>query len=182
MARKTARMRARYVSPRFQKSLARTGLEQITGAPYGFHINRTLWIGFDFLAETPHVYVDTAWCHKSFGPPNTIEKLITGEDAVRPSREKIEQTKLERAHGNRFSSSRDTIGRRIDPQGANFNRLVRRGSGIGSPQKGLHSGDKLSRAERFRYVVIGAKLESHHTVGFFTLRCQNQNRQPVQAD
>src|ERR1700732_866441 len=174
--------RARNVSPSFQKSLARTGLEKIAGAADCLHVHRTLRIEFDFLSQAADVDVDASRRNESLGAPYGVEQLIARKNAVGTRREEIQQPEFERAHRHGFARARNTISGWIDSQLAHVDQFLRWSARLRASPKRFYAGGELARTERFRDVIAGAKLETDNSIGLLTLRREDQNRQAVQRD
>src|SRR5208282_2247721 len=167
--------------PSFQKSLARTSLEEVTRAPNRLHVGRVLRVTLYLLTQPADIHVNTARGDKSLGPPHGVQQLIARKHAIRPRRQKVEQAELERAHGHGFATARDAIRGRIDSQHANLEKFFRRRARLRAAQQRLDARHEFARTERFRDVIIRAQLEAHYAVRFFALGCENQDRQAIQA-
>src|SRR5580698_397864 len=130
----TATSTATYVRPCFQKSLARTGLEQVSRSANRLHKRRMLRIGFDFFTEPAHVHIHAPRRHEPLRAPHRVQKLIAREHPVRPRRQEIQQAEFQRAHRHGLGRPRHSIRGGIDSQQSHFDRLFRWRSRIGTPQ------------------------------------------------
>src|SRR5271156_121084 len=120
--------------PSFQKSLARTGFEEVSSATDCLHEDGVLRVCLDFFAQAADVHIHAARSDKALGAPDGIEQLIASENTIGTGGEKIEQAKFEGAHGHGLAGARDAVSGRVNAKSANFYRFFGGSSRLGAAE------------------------------------------------
>src|SRR5712692_7266773 len=179
-ASRTPTSKAKNVSVSFQKRLCRTGFEQVPGAPDGLQVDGILRIAFDFFAQPADVDVHAARSDETIGAPDSIEKLVARENAVRPRSQVIKQPEFERAERNGLPGMTHAIRRRIDGQLADLNSAGRVRRRLRTAEQGFDARQQFTRAERLGHVIVSTHLQAHNTIGFFAARGEHENGQTIE--
>src|SRR5229473_60552 len=179
-ASRTPTSKAKNVSVSFQKRLCRTSFEQVPGAADRFQVDGILRIAFDFFAQPADVDVHAARSDETIGAPDSIEKLVARENAIRPRSKVIEQPEFERAERNGLPGMTDAIRRRINGQFADLNGAGRVRRRLRAAEQRFDARQQFARAERLGDVIVSAHLEAHDAVGFFAARGEHENGQAIQ--
>src|SRR5271156_6463886 len=129
--------------PSFQKSLARTGFEEVSSATDRLHEDGVLRVCFDFFAQAADVHIDAARSDEALGAPDRIEQLIASENAIGAGGEKIEQAKFEGAHGYGLTGARDAVSGGVNAESANFDGFFGGSARFGAAEQSFHARDEF---------------------------------------
>src|SRR5690625_2604516 len=133
----------------------------------------------EFLAQVGNVHVHYPVHTREITFPDAVQEVIAGEHPTGRANQRLEQVKLQSGDCDFLISERDFPANRINPQAPVLNWSVMRTIrpvGSGAPEDGPDPGDKFSRAEWFRDVIISTQLQADNPVPLFTAGSQHYYR------
>src|SRR5215475_6164873 len=155
-----ASRRPSWPRPKIPRSAIPGQAEPVTAAKDGLHNSGVGGVLLDLAPQVLHVRVDRPLVAIEFVAADAVDQL---EPRVHPAGyggERDEDAPLGRSQVHRLTPDQDSPARLVDlqcavPEPAYL--LIAVGRRL-APQYGLHSQDKLARAEGLRHVVVGAEL------------------------
>lgn len=131
-------------------------------------------IGFYFVLQGADGLVDVPQGDEMRMAPHGTAYFVAGQGASGPLKEQAEHLELAGAELYRLSAAGESLIDDIEPAVAEFINV--RLLAAPAPHKRLGPGQKLFYTERLGHIVVRAKIQSHHDVGFLVLGGQHDYR------
>src|SRR5580658_2815606 len=128
------------------------------------------------LPQPFHVGIDRSSGHVGVDFPHVAEERVAGLDAVSSVVEREKKLELESRQLDLVTINPHAMSGTIDAEHAEQQHFAAPGLlGAGSAQDGLHAKQELAHAEGLYDVVVGAELETEHSVDFLALGRQHHD-------
>src|SRR5262249_3020354 len=141
--------------------------ELVSDAMNGSNMNRPRRIRFELRAKRSDVVIDSPADRICLISPDFVEQLLSGYDLSGPRHEQSKSREFLPCHSHRLSTTSGDIPAEIHLHIAEFQFVWKVRYRLRSAQQRSHPRHELPQRERFRHVVISAKIQSDHPVGLF---------------
>jgi hypothetical protein len=131
---------------------------------------------FERRAQAADMHIHRALLDEHMIAPDLVEQLRARMDTLGVGHQEVQQAELGRAEADFLAVGGNTVGRRIQAQTTEFDRILGRLRRV-PPQHGLDPRHQLARAEGLGDVIVGAKLEAVNLVALAGAGGEHDDRQ-----